>query len=69
MEMEEEIEKEIEKENGYVQTSAPKGAMFIKRWDSLCEQARRLPHLFINTPLVSTLSMTKIASRKIARSA
>ena len=40
--------------------------MCIKRWDSLCEQARRLPHLFIHTPLVSSLSMTKIASRKIA---
>ena len=31
--------------------------MFIKRWDSLCEQARRLSHLFINTPLVPSLSM------------
>ena len=37
-------------ENSHRHAIAPDGAMVWKRWGSLCEQARSLPHHFHTTP-------------------
>ena len=39
------------KENGHEKAYAPNGALRIKLWDGLYEQALRLSHSFILTPV------------------